>query len=276
MTAGAVGRVRVLEPDRRVALSELWEYRDLLFFLTWRDLKVRYAQSLLGVGWAVGQPLLMMGVFSAVLGVLARVPAPAGLPYPVFVLSGLVPWIFFANAVSSAGQSVVASARLVEKVYFPRLVVPLASLAAWLPDLAISLGLLVVVALLFGVSLSWTAVLVPVFALLAVVTAASVGVWVSALNAAYRDVKYAVPFLLQLGMFATPVVYSSELVPERFQAVYGLNPMAGVVEGFRWALLGTPAPAWPLIAASAAMVMVILVGGIRYFRRVERWFADVV
>lgn len=260
-----------------MALRELWEYRDLLFFLAWRDVKVRYAQSLLGVGWAVGQPLLMMGVFALFLGVVAKVPAPDGMPYAVFALAGLVPWTFFANAVNSAGQSIVNSAGLVEKVYFPRLLVPLASLASWLPDLVIAVALLGVAVGVFGVTPAWPAVLaLPAFAVLAVLAAASVGIWVSALNVAYRDVKYAVPFLLQLGLFVTPIAYSSSLVPESVRTFYGLNPMVGVVEGFRWSLLGSPAPAWPMMGASAGVVVVVFLAGVRYFRRVERYFADVV
>ncbi|HVM40368.1 MAG TPA: ABC transporter permease [Acidimicrobiia bacterium] len=268
--------VRVLEPDGRIALGELWSARDLMVLLAWRDLKVRYAQSLLGAGWALGQPLLMMGVFSVFLGVLAKVPAPGGLPYPVFVLSGLVPWVFFANSVTSTGQSVVGSAQLVEKVAFPRLVMPIAAMLAWLPDLGISIALLLGVMAAWGMAPGWGIVALPLFAVLAVCAAVAVGLWVAALNVAYRDVKYAIPFLLQVGMFATPVVYSAELVPDSAQVLYGLNPMAGVVEGFRWALLGTPAPHAGLLAASVAVTGVVMAGGLAYFRRVERWFADVI
>lgn len=268
--------LRVIEADGRIALRELWQYRDLTILLAVRDLKVRYAQSLLGAGWAIGQPLLMMGVFSVFLGVLAKVPAPGGVPYPVFVLSGLVPWVFFANSVTSTGQSVVGSAQLVEKVYFPRLVMPVASLLAWLPDLGISMLLVLAVMAAWGVAPGWAILALPALALLALVAALAVGLWVAALNVAYRDVKYAVPFLLQVGMFATPVVYSSDLVPEGARVLYGLNPMAGVVEGFRWALLGTAPPDPGLMAASIVVTGLVLVGGLRYFRQVERWFADVI
>lgn len=268
--------VRVIAPDRAIALRELWEYRDLLTLLTWRDLKVRYAQSVLGVGWAIGQPLLMMGVFSVFLGALAHVPARGGFPYPVFVLAGLVPWIFFSNAVTSTGQSVVNSANLVEKVYFPRLVMPLAAMLSWLPDLAISATLLVALMAAYGVAPSWPILLVPAFVVLILLVAGAVGLWVAALNVAYRDVKYAVPFLLQVGMFATPVVYPADLVPAGLRTAYGLNPMVGVVEGFRWALLGSAMPSWSMMAVSAGATVVVFLGGLRYFRSVERYFADVV
>lgn len=276
MVTGRPRRPRVMEPEAPIALSEIWEYRDLLYFLTWRNLKVRYSQSVIGVGWAVGQPLLMMGVFSVFLGFLARVPKPEGIPYPVFVLSGLVPWTFFANTISTASESLVGSANLVQKVYFPRLILPLAALLAWLPDLGFAVVLMLVTMVAYGVTPGWTTVALPAFLALAVLASSSVGLWASALNVAYRDVRYLVPFLVQLGMFATPVVYPAELVPESARTVYGLNPMVGVVEGFRWALLGSDAPAWPMMAASAGMVLVILATGLRYFRKVERYFADVI
>lgn len=273
---GAEVPVRVIEPRRPVPLRELWGARDLLYFLTWRDVRVRYTQSLLGLGWAVAQPLLMMGLIAVVLGVLAKVPAPSGVEYPLFVLAGLVPWTFFANGVSSASESLVGSAHLVGKVYFPRLVIPLAALLAWTPDLGVALGLLAVAMAVFGVAPGWAVVAAPAFIFLAVLTAVSVGVWLSAVNVAYRDVKYVVPFALQLGMFATPVIYSAELVPEGARTVYGLNPMVGVVEGLRWSLLGQAAPDWTMVAASVAAVVVVLATGLRYFRRVERYFADVI
>lgn len=268
--------VRVIEPGRPVPLRELWGARDLLYFLTWRDVKIRYTQSLMGMGWAVAQPLLMMGLIAVVLGTLAKVPKPDGIPYALFVLAGLVPWTFFANAVTSASQSLVSSSHLVGKVYFPRLVIPVASLLAWLPDLGVSFALLLVTMAGFGVAPGWAALAAPAFMALAVLTAASIGVWLSALNVAYRDVKYVVPFALQLGMFATPVVYSADLVPEQWRLFYGLNPMVGVVEGVRWSLLGQGAPDWGMVAVSIGTVALILAGGLRYFRRVERFFADVI
>ena len=268
--------VRVIEPGRPVPFRELWEARDLLYFLTWRDVKVRYTQSLIGMGWAVVQPLLMMGLITVVLGVLARVPRPDGVPYALFVLAGLVPWTFFANAVTSASDSLVRSANLVGKVYFPRLIIPVSSMLAWVPDLGVALVLLLVAMVGFGVLPGWAALATPVFIALALLAAASVGTWVAALNVAYRDVKYVVPFALQLGLFATPVVYPADLVPEAYRVLYGLNPMVGVVEGFRWTLLGQAAPDGAMVAASVAAVLIVLFTGLRYFRKVERYFADVI
>lgn len=270
-------RLRVILPNGRVSTREIWAHRDLLYFLAWRDVKVRYAQSLLGAGWAVGQPLLMMAVLAVFLGALAKVPAPDGVAYAPFALAGLVPWTFFANAVATAGQSIVNSAALVEKVSFPKLLVPAAGIASWLPDLAIATLLLIVTALGFGLTPPWPEVAaLPAFGLLALLAAVAVGVWASALNVAYRDVKYAVPFLLQLGLFATPVAYSADLIPAGLRVWYGLNPMVGVVEGFRWSLLGTPSPSWSMVGVSAAAAVAVLTSGISYFRRVERHFADVI
>ena len=267
---------RVFEPGRRVPFRELWDSRDLLYFLTWRDVKVRYTQSLIGMGWALAQPLLMMGLITVVLGVLAKVPRPEGVPYAIFVLAGLVPWTFFANAVTSASESLVRSSNLVGKVYFPRLIIPVSSMLAWVPDFGVALGLLLVAMVGFGVLPGWAALATPAFVALALLTAASVGTWVAALNVAYRDVKYVVPFALQLGMFATPVVYPADLVPQAYRVLYGLNPMVGVVEGFRWALLGQAAPDRAMIAASVGAVLVVFLTGLRYFRKVEGYFADVI
>ena len=268
----------VIEPPRgwaRLGLGELWYHRDLLFFLAWRDIKVRYTQAFMGVAWAVVQPLMMMVIFSVFLGRLADVPSD-GLPYPVFALSGLVPWTYFANALTSSTESLVASSNLVSKVYFPRLLVPLAALLSWLPDLAIASVLLVGLMLIYGIVPAATVVLLPVFALFAVLAAASVGTWLSALNVSYRDVRYAVPFLVQLWLFATPVVYPASLVPEQWRPLFGLNPMAGVVEGFRWALFRDSSPMWALMGVSLAVTLVLLVGGLFWFRRVEHRFADVI
>jgi len=268
----------VIEPPRgwsRLGLGELWQHRDLLYFLTGRDIKVRYAQASMGVAWAVLQPVLMMVIFTIFLGRLAKVPSD-GLPYPVFALSGLVPWTYFANGVTSATESLTANANVVSKVYFPRLLVPFAALLSWLPDLAIASVLLVVLMLIYGIVPAATCVLLPAFALFAVLAAASVGTWLSALNVSYRDVRYAVPFVIQLWLFATPVVYPASLVPERWRVLYGLNPMAGVVEGFRWALFGGGSPMWDLICVSFAVTLALFVGGLFWFRRVEHRFSDVI
>lgn len=256
-------------------LGELWAHRDLLYFLAWRDVKVRYTQAAMGVAWAVVQPLLMMAVFSIFLGRLAKVPSD-GIPYPVFVFCGLVVWTYFANSLATATESLVSSSNLVSKVYFPRLVMPLAALLSWLPDLVIASVILVGLMLIQGLVPAWTVILLPVFAGGALLAAASVGVWLSALNVAYRDVRYAVPFMIQLGLFASPVIYPASIVPHHLRLLYGLNPMAGVVEGFRWALIGRGTPPWSLMAVSAATAVLLLIGGLFYFRRVEHGFADVI
>lgn len=256
-------------------LREVWQRRELMLFLTWRDIKVRYAQTALGVAWAVLQPLALMVVLTVFLGRLAGVPSD-GYPYAVFAMAGLVVWTFFANAVTGAANSLIGSANLVSRVYFPRLVLPGAALMSFLPDIAIASALLMVLMVVYGVSIPVTALLLPVFVAFAMLVAASIGVWLAALNVAYRDVRYAVPFLIQLWLFATPVAYPASLVPDRVRDLLGLNPMSGVVEGFRWALLGQrPAP-WSLMAVSALVAVVVLVAGAFYFRRVEHRFADVI
>lgn len=268
----------VIEPPRgwaHLGLRELWHHRDLLYFLAWRDIKVRYTQAVIGVAWALLQPLLMMVIFTVFLGRLAKVPSD-GIPYPVFAFSGLVPWTYFANAVGSATESLVVSSNLVSKVYFPRLLVPAAAILSWLPDLAIASVLVAVLMLIYGIVPAATIVLLPVFALFAVLAAASVSTWLSALNVSYRDVRYAVPFVVQLWLFATPVVYPASLVPQRWRPLFGLNPMAGVVEGFRWALFRSEAPMWGLMGVSLAVTLALFVGGLFWFRRVEHRFADVI
>jgi lipopolysaccharide transport system permease protein len=248
--------VVIIEPPRgwaHLGFGELWTHRDLLYFLARRDIKVRYAQAAMGVAWAVLQPLMMMVIFSVFLGRLAEVPSD-GIPYPVFALAGLVPWTYFSNAVASATESLVASSNLVSKVYFPRLVVPLAALLSWLPDLAIASVLVVGLMLIYGIVPSATIVFLPLFGLFSLLAAASVSVWLSALNVSYRDVRYAVPFILQLWLFATPVVYPASLVPVQWRPLFGLNPMAGVVEGFRWALLRSNAPSWNCLEMCSARI----------------------
>lgn len=260
---------------RALDLGDLWHHRDLLYFIAWRDVKVRYAQAAIGVAWAVLQPLLMMLVFTVFLGRLAKVPSD-GLPYPVFALGGLVPWTYFANATAGATESLVSSSNMVSKVYFPRLVIPLGAVLSWLPDLFVSSTILVTVMLVYGITPTWTVILLPVFAAFAVLAAASVSVWLSALNVAYRDVRYAVPFIIQVWLFGTPVVYPASLIPDQYRILYGINPMAGVVEGFRWAVVGGASPPWSLMTVSAVMAGLLLVAGLYNFRRVEHGFADVI
>ncbi len=265
-----------------LGLRDVWRYRELLAFLVWRDIKVRYKQTALGVAWAIMQPLFSMVIFTVFFGRLANLQAQTGdIPYALFAYTGLVPWSFFAGALAHSSDSLVGSANLIKKVYFPRLIIPFASVAAGLVDVALSFAVLLLLLggfALAGVAVApgWAVVLLPLFLLLAMATALGVGMWLSALNVQYRDVRYVVPFLIQIWMFATPIVYPSSLIRnETLRTLYGLNPMTGVVEGFRWALLGTPAPG-PLLLVSALAALVLLLTGMLYFRRMERTFADVV
>ncbi len=270
--------VTVIQPSRgwvALRLSELWEYRELLYFLTWREVKVRYKQTALGAAWAIIQPLFTMLIFSLFFGKLAKVPSDQ-IPYPLFCLAGLVPWTFFANGLSQASNSLVTSSNLISKVYFPRLTIPLSAVLSGAIDFAISFVLLVGMMAYYHQIPTLRCIYLPLFFLLAFVTALGVGLWLSALNVEYRDVRYTIPFLAQLWMFATPIAYPSSLLNEPWRAVYGLNPMAGVVEGFRWALIGANTAPGPMIAASSFTALSILIGGAFYFRRMEKTFADVV
>jgi len=258
-----------------IGLRELWEYRELLYFLTWRDIKVRYKQTALGAAWAIIQPFFMMLVFSLFFGRLAKIPSD-GIPYPIFAFCALLPWQLFAHALTESSNSLVANERLITKVYFPRLVVPIAAVLGGLVDFAVAFVILLGMMFYYGIVPTWAIVTLPAFLLLAIMTALGVGLWLSALNVQYRDVRYTINFLIQFWLFATPVAYPSSIVPESWRALYGLNPMAGVVEGFRWALLGKSNPPGALLAVSIAMVVLILVGGLYYFRRMEQQFADVV
>jgi lipopolysaccharide transport system permease protein len=256
-------------------LGDLWEYRELLYFLTWRDIKVRYKQTVLGAAWAIIQPVFTMVVFSVFFGHLARIPSD-GIPYPIFAYCALLPWQLFAHTLGQTSNSVVANQSLITRVYFPRLVIPISGVLGGLVDFAVSF--VVLLGLMFYYRIVPTAAILtlPLFLLLAVTTALAVGLWLSALNVEYRDVRYTIPFLTQFWLFATPVAYPSSLVPERWRALYGLNPLAGVVEGFRWALLGKAEGPGPLLTVSVAVVVVLLIGGLYYFRRMERTFADIV
>jgi len=268
----------ILRPSRgflSLKLRDVWEYRELLYFLVWRDVKVRYKQTALGAAWAILQPVMTILVFSVFFGRLAKVPSD-GVPYPVFAFTALLPWQLFAYALSESSNSLVANQNLITKVYFPRLVIPIAGVLAGLVDFAIAFAVLLVLMWHFGIAPTRAVALLPLFVLFVVITALSVGLWLSALNVKYRDVRYTIPFLTQFWMFATPVAYPASLVPERWRALYGLNPMAGVVEGFRWALLGKAHAPGPLLAVSAVAVVALLVGGLMYFRKTEAMFADIV
>jgi len=268
----------VIQPSsgwRALDIRELWRYRELMYFLAWRDVKVRYKQTALGAAWAILQPLLAMAIFSIFFGRFAHIPSQ-GVPYPLFAFAGVLPWTYFANAATISGGSLVANTNLVSKVYFPRLVVPLAAVLAGLIDLAIGFGLLILLLIGFRTVPGPLVLLLPVFVVLAILTAMAVGIWLSALDVQYRDVQYAIPFLIQVWLFATPVVYPASLVPAQYRALFGLNPMAGVVEGFRWVLLPDQQPPTALMLVSAAVVVLLLSTGILYFRRMERIFADVI
>ena len=256
-------------------LGELWEYRELLYFLVWRDIKVRYKQTALGASWAIIQPFCTMVVFSLFFGRLAGMPSD-GIPYPIFAYAALVPWTFFANGVVQSANSLVGSANLIKKVYFPRLTVPIATVLSDGLDFLLSFTVLLGMMWYFGVTPTMNVVFLPLFVILALATSLGVGLWLSALNVQFRDVRYVVPFITQFWMFATPIAYPSSLLSEPWRTVYGLNPMAGVVEGFRWALLGSGHAPGGMVAVSAVAAATLLVAGAFYFRRMERRFADVV
>jgi lipopolysaccharide transport system permease protein len=251
------------------------DYRELLYFLVWRDVKVRYKQTVLGAAWAIIQPFMTMVVFSLFFGRLAGIPSE-GVPYPIFSFAALVPWTFFANGLSQSANSLVGSANLLTKVYFPRLAIPIATVLSGAVDFVLAFVVLLGMMLFYRVTPTWNALWLPLFLLLALVTALGVGLWLSALNVQYRDVRYVVPFVVQFWLFATPIAYPSSLLPQLWRSIYALNPMVGVVEGFRWALLGTETAPGAMIFISAAAAVVILVSAMFYFRRMEDTFADVV
>jgi lipopolysaccharide transport system permease protein len=256
-------------------LGELWAYRDLVYFFIWRDIKVRYKQTAIGAAWAILQPVLTMMVFSLFFGKLARIPSQ-GLPYPIFYYTALLPWMYFATAMQSATNVVVEQQRVITKIYFPRVVLPIAAVLAGLLDFAISFAVLLALMAYYRMAPTGAVIWLPLFTLLAVFTALGVGLWLSALNALYRDVRYVVPFLVQFWLFASPVAYPSSLVPEKWRWLYGLNPMAGVIEGFRWALTGHGQPPGILLAASSVAVVLLVLTGLVYYHAMEGTIADVV
>jgi lipopolysaccharide transport system permease protein len=270
-----VTRIRPSRGWVALGLRELWEYRELLWFLVWRDIKVRYKQTVLGASWAILQPIATMVVFSLFFGRLAGIPSD-GLPYPIFSFAALVPWTFFSQGLGQSANSLVGSQNLITKVYFPRLAIPIATVLAGLVDFALAFLVLIIMMLAYGIVPGPEILALPPLLLLALVTALGAGLWLSALNVQFRDVRYVVPFLTQLWLFLTPIAYPSSLLEEPWRTVYGLNPMAGVVEGFRWALLGTPEPPGPMLAASVVAALALMASGAFYFRRMEKTFADVV
>ena len=269
-SASRAATVRIEPPHGWFALHlrELWDYRELLYFFVWRDVKVRYKQTVIGVLWVVLQPLLTMGAFTLIFGRLAKLPSN-GLPYPVFYFAAVVPWAYFSTALQKCTSIIVDNQNVITKVYFPRLVLPIAAVSSGLVDFSIGFVVMIALTLSYGLRPTIATLLLPVLILLAVLTALGVGLWTSALNALYRDVSSIIPFFVQFWMLASPVAYPSSLVPERWRLLYGLNPMAGVIDGFRWALTGHGQPPGPMMLVSAAMVVVLLIGGLFFFQRME-------
>lgn len=267
-----------IEPSKgwvSLKLNEVWQYRELLYFLIWRDIKVRYKQTVLGAGWAIIQPIFTMAVFSLFFGKLAKMPSD-GIPYPIFAYVALVPWTFFANGLGKASNSLVGNSGLIKKVYFPRLSIPIASVLSGAIDFLLAFIVLIGMMLYYGIIPTINVFWLPALLLLALVTSLGVSLWLSAMNVQFRDVQYIIPFLTQFWLFATPIAYPSSLLPEFWRTLYGINPMVGVVEGFRWALLGTNTAPGPMIIVSSLVSLLILIGGALYFRRMEKTFADVV
>lgn len=256
-------------------LKEIWAFRELIYFFAWRDIKVRYKQTVVGAGWAIIQPFVTMVVFSLFFGRLAKMPSD-GLPYPIFSFAALVPWSFFSSVMVSTSNTIIGNAGMIKKIYFPRLIFPLSSMVTAAIDFAIQFAFLLLMIFYFGLSLSWKILWLPFLLLLAMVTALGVGLWLSALNVKYRDIRQVLGFIVQIWFFATPITYASSLLPEPWKTVYGLNPMAGVVEGFRWALLATDTQPGPMIVISIFAALALFVSGLFYFKRMETTFADLI
>src|SRR5215475_1954311 len=278
VTTTQAGPICCIEPSKGWAalkLGELWHYRELLYFLAWRDIKVRYKQTAIGVGWVVVQPLATMVIFTLIFGWLAKMPSD-GLPYSIFAFTGLLPWNYFSQAFTRSGTSLVGNSSLISKVYFPRLIVPLSAVVVPLIDFGVTFLALTGMMLWFSIAPTWQWLVLPLFLSFAAISALAAGLWLAALNVRYRDVAHTIPFLVQFWMFASPVAYPASLVPEKWRLLYGLNPMVGVIEGFRWCLLGTGTLDRGVLAVSVVMVLALLWGGIIFFKRMEKTFADVV
>ncbi len=269
--------IRIRPSSERLAsgFKELWHYRELLYFLVWRDVKVRYKQTAIGAAWAIIQPLMTMIIFTIVFGKFANMPSD-GLPYPIFSFAALLPWTYFSKALNQSVSSVVADANLITKVYFPRLLLPLSAVVGGLIDFAIAFVFLLAMMAWYGLAPQWGVLLLPFFVLLTMLTALSVSVWLSVINVRYRDVGQAIPFLVQIWLFASPVAYPASVVPENWRFLYNLNPLAGIIEGFRWALLGNQNPPIVSLLLTTAVVLALLYGGIVFYKRMEKTFADVV
>jgi lipopolysaccharide transport system permease protein len=270
--------VTLIRPSKgwiSLRLLDVWKYRELLYFLIWRDIKVRYKQTIIGAAWAIIQPFFTMVVFSLFFGWLAKIPSD-GIPYPIFSFAALVPWTFFANGLSQSSDSLVSSANLIKKVYFPRLAIPVAAVLSGIVDFMLAFSVLLGMMFFYGIIPTWNIVWLPAFLILTLITSLGVGLWLSAMNVQFRDVRYTVPFLIQFWLFSTPIAYPSSMLSEPWRTIYGINPMVGVVEGFRWALLGTNTAPGPIIIVSSMAGFIILISGAFYFRRMEKTFADVV
>ena len=268
-------RIRPSRGWRHLNLRELWEYRELLFYLSWRDIKVRYKQTVLGAAWAIIQPFMTMVVFSLFFGKLAKMPSD-GIPYPLFAFAALVPWTFFANGLAQSSNSLVQNSSMLKKIYFPRLIIPISTIVSGAVDFVVAFVVLILMMGYYGIAPTANIVWIPFLLFLEVVAALGVGLWLSAMNVQFRDVRYVVPFLTQFWLFATPIAYPSSLLAEPWRTVYGLNPMVGVVEGFRWALLGTDTAPGPMVVVSSLVSLALLTTGLYYFRRMEKTFADTV
>ena len=256
-------------------LLSLWQYRELLYFLVWRDIKVRYKQTAIGASWAVLQPLITMIIFTIIFSRLANISSD-GMPYPIFSFAALLPWTYFSQALLRSGNSLVGSANLITKIYFPRLLIPLAASIAPLVDFLFSFLMLILLMVWYGIAPTWGLLALPGLIVLSLVTALAVGLWLTTLSVKYRDVGHIIPFLIQIWMYGSPVVYSLNMVPEKWRLLYGLNPIVGVIEGFRWAVLGTARPDFMVMAVSSAVMMLLLLGGLVYFKNMEQTFADII
>lgn len=271
-------RRSVISPSKgwlSLNLKEVWEYRELLGILAWRDVSVRYKQSIVGIGWAIIQPLMTMIIFTIIFGMFAKLPSD-GLPYPIFSYCALLPWNYFARSLGDSSDSLIGSSHLITKVYFPRLILPISKVFAGLIDFAIAFSILLGMMVWYGIAPTKGLLALPLFIGIAMLAALGIGIWFTALNVRYRDVKFVVPFLVQFWMYASPVAYSTSIIPEKWQWIYGLNPMVGVIEGFRWAMLGKAAPSITLLLVPCIIVVAILLSGLYYFKRMEKTFADII
>jgi len=271
-------RRSVISPSRgwlSLNLKEVWEYRELLGILAWRDITVRYKQSIVGIGWAIIQPLMTMIIFTIIFGKFAKLPSD-GLPYPIFAYCALLPWTYFARSLGDSSDSLVGSSHLITKVYFPRLILPISKVFSGLIDFAIAFAILVGMMAWYRIAPTKGVLALPLFIGIAMLAALGVGTWFTALNVRYRDVKFVIPFLVQIWMYASPVAYSTSLIPEKWQWIYGLNPMVGVIEGFRWAMLGKAAPSITLLLIPSLIIFAILISGLYYFKKMEKTFADII